>query len=106
MNKNPDKNPVLEEIYKSQVNQNFDENTRLGEIYKFPEGFHLTLEDMDLPVSVYNCLKRSGIHHLQQILQMSETDLTNTIRSITRYHEKKSRIYLIVRIAELSKEML
>lgn len=47
----------------------------LGEVYKNLSGLNLTVEDMDLPVSVYNYLKRGGINHLQQILLMSETDL-------------------------------
>lgn len=52
-----------------------NQHTKLGEVYKNLIGVNLTIEDMDLPVSVYNYLKRGGIDHLQQILLMSEADL-------------------------------
>lgn len=56
------------------MNNYFDQNTKLGEVYKNLCGLNLTVEDMDLPVSVRNYLKRAGIDHLQQILFMCEAD--------------------------------
>lgn len=59
------------------MNRDINPNTKLGEVYKNLLGLNLTVEDMDLPVSVRNYLKQGGVHHLQQILSMSETDLMN-----------------------------
>lgn len=59
------------------LHRDINPNTKLGEVYKNLSDLNLTVEDMDLPVSVRNYLKQSGVHHLQQILSMSEADLAN-----------------------------
>jgi DNA-directed RNA polymerase subunit alpha len=35
------------------------------------------VEDLDLSVRSYNCLKRAGIHSVRQLLDFSENDLLN-----------------------------
>ncbi len=46
-------------------------------IHTFPtlRGRELLLEDMDLPVSVYNSLKRHKIRTLAQLLELTADDL-------------------------------
>lgn len=48
-------------------------------IHAFPalEGRDLSLEDMDLPVSIYNSLKRGGIHTLAQLLKLTPKELSD-----------------------------
>ena len=47
-------------------------------IRTFPalEGRKMDLEDMDLPVSIYNSLKRGGIHTLVQLLELTPEELS------------------------------
>jgi DNA-directed RNA polymerase subunit alpha len=35
------------------------------------------VEDLDLSVRSYNCLKRAGIHSVRQLVEFSENDLLN-----------------------------
>ena len=35
------------------------------------------IEDLDLSVRSYNCLKRAGIHSVRQLVEFSENDLLN-----------------------------
>lgn len=35
------------------------------------------IEDLDLSVRSYNCLKRAGIHSVRQLVEYSENDLLN-----------------------------
>ena len=37
----------------------------------------MTIDDMDLSVRSYNCLKRAGIHSVRQLVEFSENDLLN-----------------------------
>lgn len=48
-------------------------------IHTFPalEGREMDLEDMDLPVSIYNSLKRSGVHTLAQLLELTPGELSD-----------------------------
>lgn len=48
-------------------------------IHMFPalKGREMDLEDMDLPVSIYNSLKRGGIHTLAQLLELSSEELSD-----------------------------
>lgn len=59
------------------MSQDVNQHTKLGEIYNNLSGVNMTVEDMDLPVSVYNYLKRGGINQLTQLLLMCEADLMN-----------------------------
>ena len=34
-----------------------------------------TIEDLDFSVRAYNCLKRAGIHNLQDLVNKSESDM-------------------------------
>ena len=43
----------------------------------------MNLEDMDLSVRSYNCLKRAGIHTLEDIIQKTEDDMIK-IRNLGR----------------------
>lgn len=43
----------------------------------------LTIEDMDLSVRSTNCLKRAGIHNIEELCAMSEDDLLN-VRNLSR----------------------
>lgn len=61
------------------MNQDINQNTQLGERYKNLCGVSQTVEDMDLPVSVYNHLKRGGVNYLEQLLLLNEADLINLI---------------------------
>lgn len=48
-------------------------------IHAFPglKGREMDLEDMDLPVSIYNSLKRGGIHTLSQLLELTPGELSD-----------------------------
>ena len=37
----------------------------------------MTIEELDLSVRSYNCLKRAGIHSVRQLVEFSENDLLN-----------------------------
>lgn len=49
--------------------------TKYREIYPSLNEMDLAVEELDLPVSVYNFLKRNGIRNVQLLLDMSENDL-------------------------------
>lgn len=86
------------------MEKEFDSKTKLGEIYKNLCGVHLTVEDMDLPVRVYNYLKRAGVNTLQQILLMSEDDLINAGIQMKFSQAPRSCAYILFKLEELSKE--
>lgn len=50
------------------------------------------IEDLDLSVRSYNCLKRAGIHNVRQLVEFSENDLLNIrnfgVKSIEEVREK------------------
>ena len=50
------------------------------------------VEDLDLSVRSYNCLKRAGIHSVRQLVDFSENDLLNIrnfgVKSIEEVKEK------------------
>ena len=50
------------------------------------------VEDLDLSVRSYNCLKRAGIHNVRQLVEFSENDLLNIrnfgVKSIEEVREK------------------
>ncbi len=50
------------------------------------------IEDMDLSVRSYNCLKRAGIHSVRQLVEFSENDLLNIrnfgVKSIEEVKDK------------------
>ena len=52
-----------------------NEDGKLIRIFPALSGRNLTVEDMDLEVAVRNALKRSGIHTLDQLLQLSHPEL-------------------------------
>ena len=62
----------------------FDSSTKLGDVFKSLIGLDLPVEELDLSVRVYNFLKRSGIHNLQQILSLSEDELINIDKRVDR----------------------
>ena len=37
----------------------------------------MTIEELELSVRAYNCLKRAGIHSVRQLVEYSENDLLN-----------------------------
>ena len=55
------------------------------------------VEDLDLSVRSYNCLKRAGIHSVRQLVDFSENDLLNIrnfgVKSIERSRRKSSRAW-------------
>ena len=51
-------------------------SVKFGELHKNLVGLDLTTEELDLPVRVYNYLKRAGIDNLQQLLAISYDELT------------------------------
>ena len=59
-----------------------DEETEVASIFA-PEGQETNaeldkqIEDLDLSVRSYNCLKRAGIHSVRQLVEFSENDLLN-----------------------------
>lgn len=59
----------------------------------------LTVEAMDLEVSVRNALKRSGIHNLTQLLQLSHPELIRIFpnRKLRSYEDV---IHCLVRLSE------
>ena len=52
------------------------------------------IEDLDLSVRSYNCLKRAGIHSVRQLVEFSENDLLNIrnfgVKSIEEVKDKLS----------------
>ena len=50
------------------------------------------IEDLDLSVRSYNCLKRAGIHSVRQLVEYSENDLLNIrnfgVKSIEEVKDK------------------
>lgn len=52
-----------------------DEDGKLIRIFPALNRRNLTVEDMDLEVAVRNALKRSGIHTLAQLLELSHLEL-------------------------------
>ena len=50
------------------------------------------IEDLDLSVRSYNCLKRAGIHAVRQLVEFSENDLLNIrnfgVKSIEEVKDK------------------
>ena len=59
-----------------------DDETEIPSIFA-PEGQEFNaeldkqIEDLDLSVRSYNCLKRAGIHYVRQLVEFSENDLLN-----------------------------
>ena len=51
--------------------------TKYREIYPSLNESDLAVEELDLPVPIYNFLKRNGINNVQRLLDMSENDLMN-----------------------------
>ena len=49
------------------------------------------IDDLDLSVRSYNCLKRAGIHSVRQLVEYSENDLPN-IRNLVRNPLKRLKI--------------
>lgn len=58
---------------------NFGSDVKFCDILKELQGVDLKIDDMDLSVRVYNLLKRSDIHNLQQLLSMSIGDFMNIL---------------------------
>ncbi len=63
---------------------NDEEETEIEEVSIFaPESTETNaeldkqIEDLDLSVRSYNCLKRAGIHSVRQLVEFSENDLLN-----------------------------
>lgn len=61
------------------MNEKFDYQARLGSLFDALEGIDLPIEYFDFSVCIYNSLKRSGIHNLQQFLAMSYDDLISIL---------------------------
>lgn len=61
------------------MNEKFDHQARLSSLFDALEGIDLPIEYFDLPVRIYNSLKRSGLHDLQQLLAMSYDDLISIL---------------------------
>ena len=53
-----------------------NQDEKLMDIFPALRGRELLLEDMDLPVSVYNSLKRRKINTLAQLLELAAKDLS------------------------------
>jgi len=59
---------------------------KLGEIWPLLKDIDMETEELDLPVRVYNFLKRGGIHSLQQLLERSYNDLIE-IKCLEKYRQ-------------------
>ena len=57
-------------ILEKQTRFTIDAYKRIAELDK-------QIEDLDLSVRSYNCLKRAGIHSVRQLVEFSENDLLN-----------------------------
>ena len=57
-------------ILEKQARFTIDAYKRIAELDK-------QIEDLDLSVRSYNCLKRAGIHSVRQLVEFSENDLLN-----------------------------
>lgn len=75
----------------------FDENTEEASIFANTDveddsELEKQVEDLDLSVRSYNCLKRAGIHSVRQLVDFSENDLLNIrnfgVKSIEEVKEK------------------
>lgn len=65
----------------------FDYQIELGKVFNALEGINLPIEEFDLPVAVFNTLKRGGIHDLQQILAMNADELKFVLKGSNRKRE-------------------
>ena len=74
--------PEDEEDASIFVQKKEDDNTELDK----------KIEDLDLSVRSYNCLKRAGIHSVRQLVEFSENDLLNIrnfgVKSIEEVKDK------------------
>lgn len=61
-----------------------------------PKIYDVPIEDLDLSVRAYNCLKRSGITKVGQVLEMSEEDLL-AVRNFGRKSLEELRERLVAR---------
>ncbi len=65
------------------------------------EDLNKTIDDMDLTVRSYNCLKRESIETVRDLIQLSEVDLTNIrnfgVKSIEEIKDKLSDMGLSLR---------
>lgn len=87
----------MEFVKRRRDDAEMNENRTL--ICTFPalRGRNLTVEDMDLEVAVRNALKRSGVHTLAQLLDLSRPELLAIFpnRKLRSYEEVVHRlIYL------------
>jgi DNA-directed RNA polymerase subunit alpha len=61
-----------------------------------PKTYETPIEDLDLSVRAYNCLKRSGITKVGQVLEMSEDDLL-AVRNFGRKSLQELRERLVAK---------
>lgn len=52
-------------------------HTQVEEAKSEPDAPNITIEDLELSVRAFNCLKRANIHSIADLLQKSEADLLN-----------------------------
>lgn len=81
-----------------------NEDRKLIRIFPALSGRNLTVEDMDLEVAVRNALKRSGIHTLDQLLQLSHPELVRIFpnRELPSYEDV---IHCLVCLSESAEGM-
>ncbi len=81
-----------------------NEDGKLIRIFPALSGRDLTVEDMDLEVAVRNALKRSGIHTLDQLLQLSHPELVRIFpnRELSSYEDV---IHCLVCLSEETEKM-
>ena len=81
-----------------------NEDGKLIRIFPTLSERNLTVEDMDLEVAVRNALKRSGIHTLDQLLQLSHPELVQIFpnRELPSYEDV---IHCLVCLSEKTEKM-
>ena len=76
-------------------------NVKFGELHKNLAKLNLTTEELDLPVRVYNRLKRSGIDNLQQLLAVSKDEL----KAPNKFPQMRCDDYIEWMLGELSEKV-
>ena len=79
------------------------EDGKLIRIFPTLNGRNPTVEDMDLEVAVRNALKRSGIHTLNQLLQLSHSELVQIFPN-RKLHSYEDVIHCLVCLSEEADE--
>lgn len=72
----------------TDMDAQFDDVMVEKEDDKNEKKLEMTIEELDLSVRSYNCLKRAGINTVQELTDKSEADMMR-VRNLDVSHQKK-----------------